>query len=276
MTRERVVRSGAVDLVALLSLATPVETEAPLLAEALGVTPYEAALALRVPSPTIVLRTGDRQKALDLLAKLRARGHDAVACDENAVVFAAEMAHLKTFRFDDDGFDYTSSQGGAGRVRWSEIVAVVRAVHRSRQEHLEKSTSRKIDFGRAAMSGGLMLTKKVTTSSVKAVEEREQVAYVFSSSGVPVLVRESRVHYEGLGDARRPSTVENFAALLAHVRARIPALAYDERLAAPRPGGEKVQAGAHGTSSASSTDAVDVLAHLVAMAIVRRTARATP
>lgn len=276
MTRARVVPSRAVDLVAILSLATPVEAEAPILAEALGVTPYEAALALRVPSPSIVLRTADRAKALDLLAKLRARGHDAVACDEGAVISASEMAHLKTFRLDDDGFDFTSAQGGAGRVRWSEIVAVVRAVHRTRHEHLEKSTSRKIDVGRAAMSAGLMLTKKVTTSAVKAVEEREQVAYVFPSSGAPVLIRESRVHYDGLGDARRTSTVENFAALLAHVRARIPEKAYDERLVAPRPGNEKVQAGPHGTASASSTDAVDVLAHLVAMAIVRRTARATP
>lgn len=264
------------DLVALLSLATPVEAEAPLLAEALGVTPYEATLLLRTPSPAIVLRTHDRAQALGLLAGLRARGHDAVACDESVVVSAAEMDHLRSFRLDDDGIDYASSQGGHGRVRWSEIVAVVRAVHRSRQEHLEKSTGRKFDLGRAAMSGGLMLTKKVSTSAVKAVEEREQVAYVFPASGTPVLVRESRVHYEGLGDARRPSTVENFAAFLTLVRERIPAHAYDDRLVAPRPSGEKLHVGSHGTTSASSTDAVDVLAHLVAMAVVRRAPRDAP
>jgi len=261
-----------VDIVALVALATTVEEEAPRLAADLGSTPYETALLLRTPPPVPLLRTADRARALDVLAKLRARGHDAVACDEAAVATGEAMTHVRSFRFEADAFDVSTSTNTNDRARapWSDIIALVRAMHRSSSQSVEKSTQRNFSLGRAALSGGVLLTKTTTKETKHTAEEREQVLYVFRRSGPPMLVGQSRALYTGLGGELRPSQVENFATLVRLLRERAPAAAYDERLLRPRPGLDRVQAGAGGAASASTSDAIDVLAHLVALALSRR------
>ena len=256
---------------ALVALSTAVEVEAPLLAADLGATPYETALLLRAPSPVLLLRTDDRARATDLLAKVRGRGHDVVACDASAVVSSAAMVHVRSLSFEADALVVTTPGGPAARLEWGDAVAFVRAVHRSRSESVEKNTSQKFDLGRAAMSGGMMVTKKVTTTTKLAAEEREPVLYVFRQSGAPLLFQQSRTRYEGLGADLKPSQLENFATLVRILRERAPRAAYDERLLAPRPSNDRVRAGANGAVSSSTSDGVDLLAHLVAMAASRAT-----
>ena len=256
---------------ALIALGTPVEVEAPLLAADLGATPYETALLLRAPSPVPLLRTDDRARAIDLLAKLRGRGHDVVACDASAVVASGSMTHVRSLVLEEDALVVTSAGGQVDRVEWGDAVAFVRAVHRTRNESVEKSSTQKFDLGRAAMSGGIMVTKKVTTTTKIASEEREPVLYVFRRNGAPLLFQQSRTRYEGLGRDLRPSQLENFATLVRALRDRAPRAAYDERLHAPRPGNDRVRAGANGAVSSSTSDGVDLLAHLVALAISRPT-----
>ena len=86
------------EIVAIVALGRSVEQEAPFLAADLGLTVYETAMMLRAPAPMIVYRGEDRSRTLDVLAKLRARGHDAVACDAEQVVSSDDMFRPKTFR----------------------------------------------------------------------------------------------------------------------------------------------------------------------------------
>lgn len=260
------------DIVAILSLATPVEDEAPHLAAALGLTVYEAALALRAPSPAPVLRTEDRARALALLAALRSRGHDAVACDAAAVATGAALFPVRTFAFGDDGLSCTSLASNAtAEVRWEDVVALVRAVHRSWSESLEKSTTQSLSLGRAALSGGLMMTKKVTTETKHSSSEHEPVLYLFRRQGPPLLFMQSRVRYDGLGGVLQPSQLQNFATLSRRLREHAPRAPYDERLVSARPSTDRVRAGANGGVSSSTADSVDLLAHLVALSTSRTT-----
>lgn len=257
------------DIVALMELRTTVEAEAPLLAGDLGSTPYETALLLRAPSPVPLLRTDDRARALDLLAKLRARGHDAAACDASAVVSTDAMTHVRSFRFEPDALVLAGAAQADERVPWRDVIAIVRAVHRTRTERIEKTDDRKLSLGRAAMSGGLLVTKKVTTTKTQSTEEREQVLYLFRHGGAPLLIRQSGARYEGLGAELRPSQLENFTTLVRLLRQHAPEAPYDERLLAPRPQLDRVRAGGGGVVSASTSDGVDLLAHLVALASAR-------
>lgn len=256
------------DVVALMSLASSVEDEAPRLAADLGSTAYETALLLRSPSPVPVLRTADRARALDLLAKLRARGHDAVACDASAVVSADAMMPVRSFRFDDDALLVTAANASVS-IPWTDLRAVVRAIHRTSSQQVEKSAEKKLSLGRAAMSGGVMMTKTVTKTAKLTVEEREQVLYVFRDNGSPLLAALSRTRYDGLGAELRPSQIENWNTLIRAVRARAPQALYDERLLAPRPGLDRPTVGSAGAVSASSSDGIDLLAHLIALAGTR-------
>jgi hypothetical protein len=256
-----------VDIVALTALRSSVEEEAPRLAADLGTTPYDTGLLLRSPPPVLLLRTDDRARALTLLTRLRERGHEAVACDAAAVVAADDMFHGRAPRFEVDALEVTAGSGEAERVAWVDVVALVRAMHRTRTEHVEKSSERKFSLGRAAMSGGVLLTKSVTQTTKHASEEREQVLYVFRRGGSPLFFTQSRTRYEGLGADLRPSQIENFSTLIRLLRERAPNAVYDERLLAPRPGLDRVRVGAvSGSVSASSSDGIDLLAHLIALA----------
>ena len=258
------------DVVALMALAGAVEEEAPLLAADLGTTAYEAALLLRSPPPVPILRTEDRARAVELVTRLRARRHDVVACESSAVVASDAMTPVRAFRLDEDAFVVTSTAAGApASVPWSDVVALIRAVHRTSSEHIEKSEQRKLSVGRAAMSGGFLLTKTVTNSTKHTVEEREQVLYVFRQGGAPLLATISRTRYEGLTAALRPSQIENFNTLVRMLRERAPHAVYDERLLAARPSLDRVRAGAAGAVSASTSEAIDLLAHLIALAGTR-------
>ena len=254
---------------ALVSLATSVEAEAPLLAAELGATPYETALLLRTPSPVPLLRTDDRARALALLGNLRARGHDVVACDAAAVISAEAMVNVRTFRFELDHLAVRPADGAEQRVAWGDIVSLVRAIHRRRTEQVEKTEERKFSLGRAALSGGVLVSKTITKAKVQSTEEREQVLYVFRHGGMPLLVSQSRTRYDGLGADLRPVQIENFNTLVRALRERAPDAPYDERLLGPRPGLDRIRAGAGGSSSSSSSDGIDLLAHLIALAVVR-------
>lgn len=260
---------------AVIALGTAVEVEAPLLAADLGMTPYEAALMLRVPSPAPVLRTDDRARAMALFERLRARGHDAVACEAGAVASSETMTQLRGFRLEADAFvlDTAPTARGPGeprRIPWGDIVAIVRANHRTRTERLEKHEEKRLSLGRAALSGGLMVARTRVKEAKVASEEREQVLYLFPSSGVPVFAAQSRVRYEGLGGALRPVQLENFTTLVRVLRDRALGAAYDERLLAPRPQIERVRTLTRGHETTSSAAGIDLLAHLVAMAVARR------
>lgn len=256
-----------VDIVALTALRSSVEDEAPRLAADLGTTPYDTALLLRSPPPVPLLRTEDRARALALLSRLRERGHDAVACDVSAVVPADAMVHVRSFRLELDALLVATTTTASDRVAWGEIVALVRAMHRTRTESEEKNAERKFSIGRAALSGGVLMTKTMTSTTKHASEEREQVLYVYRRGATPLLVTQSRARYDGLGTELRPSQIENFTTLIRLLRERAPDALYDERLLAPRPGLDRVRAGAtSGSVTATSSDGIDLLAHLIALA----------
>jgi hypothetical protein len=236
-------------VVAIVALGTPVETEAPILAAELGIVVYEAALLLRAPSPSIVLRTDDRGRAVALLGALRQRGHDSVACDTNAVVASSDMHFVRSFVLDADAL-----VDAGERLPYGSITALVRAVHSARIETTEKSNSKKISIGRAALTGGLLATKNVATERTRVSDAREHVLYVFASSPRPWIVVSSRARYDGLGEPLRPMQLENFERFVSVLRERCPTAAYDDRLVAVK---------------TADAETADLLANLVALAITR-------
>lgn len=238
-------------VVTLIALGGSADEEAPLLAPDLGVTAYEAGLLVRGALPSVVLRTPERARALDVLANMRRRGHEVVAFDEDAVVRGDALVQVRSFRLEDDAL--VAIVGAMEhRVGFAHVLAIVRAVHVSTTTSTETVKDRAISVGRALATGGLIATKTVESTRTATTESRDLVAYVFRDDGAPCLLAASRMRYDGLPEIR-PSQLENFAALVEIVRRRTPAAAYDERLLGARPGAD-----------------VDLLAHALALAATRR------
>jgi len=259
----------SVQIVAIVALGRSVEEEAPRLAEDLGLTTYETAVMLRAPMPVIVLRSEDRARALRVLDKLRSRGHDAVTCELDAVVSSDDMFRPRAFRFDAGDF-VGIGHGEERRLPLADVFALIRANHVTRTEDTVVDRQRRISLGRGALTGGLLMTKTTTTESRRVTSERESVLYVFRSDAPPWLLASTELRYDRLAEGMRISRMQNFEVLIDTLRARTPSAAFDARLLAVR-ASTTVVAASPTHLATSSSGALDVLAHVVAIALGRAT-----
>jgi hypothetical protein len=239
-------------------------------AAALGTTAYEARLALAGGFPAVVLTTPDGARAESIASSLRAHGDDAVACDAARVVSSEAMTALDRFTL---GPGAVTAGREAHLLPYADILCLLRAVHRRRAATETRTTETRFSAGRALLTGGLSNTKTVTKTTVESTDAREPVLYVFRRSGLPPwILRETGTHYEGLEEARGRTTIENFATTVRLLRERAPRALYDERLLLAHRARERHTlqgTSARATVTASSASGIDVLAHLIALAVQR-------
>jgi hypothetical protein len=267
-----------VHVVALVELAGPIEAEAAALAADLGTTAYEERLKLAAGLPAIVLTSAEPERARVLAQKLRARGHVVIGCDAAEVVAAGAMVSMRRFVFEADAVTLPDAPPNArGRLPFDDILALFRAMHTTQTETRTETTKKAFSAGRAVLTGGLVMSKKVSTESKSQATERDQVLYVFRRSGeTPWLLRERGTHYTGLGAQLGPASAQNFMTMISRLRAAAPGATYDERLlnarSAPTRAARSASVGSE-SLSVSSGSGVDLLAHVMAEAIARRALR---
>ena len=257
-------------VVAIAELHGSVEDEAAPLAADLGVTAYDARLLLATGTPAIVKTTPDKALALELLARVRARGHGAVACDAAAVVSSADMVAMRRPRLEKDAVTLHDRPGE--RLPYADVLALLPAVHQRRVDTATQTRETKLSMGRAVMTGGMAFTKTVKTTTRNATEERDVVLYVFRASGAPPwLLRERGTSWVGLGLPLAPSEGENYRLAVAALRERAPGATFDERLMTRKAGERSSLSGGGGntTVKTSSQAGVDLLAHVLGLWIAR-------
>ncbi len=235
-------------VVAIAELKTTIDAEAVALSSDLGISAYEARLVLASGTPTIVSMAFDKARALDLLARLRTRGHGAIACDASVVVASDAMTSMRRF--------------GLGAS----------AVHRQRTTSESEVRDSKFSVARAVMTGGIVMTKTVKRETRAVTDEREAVLYIFRRGGAPWILRERGTRWAGHGRPIAPTAGANFQTTVGLLRERMPRAVYDDRLVTRRSAPERmaVAAGAGGTTMTTSSEGgVDLLAHLLAIWISR-------
>ncbi len=244
-------------LVAITHLATSADEEASALAAELGGTAYEQRLRLAAGCPAIVLQTPDRDRAAEVLTRLRSRGHGAEACDDAAIVPLDSMVALRDFRFASDAIECVGTHGEpTDRVRYDDLLALVRLSDRRSEVTTTVEKQRSFSAARAIASGGLVVTKTTERASTTRSDSKEQVLALYRRAGRPLALRETSAHYDALGAERGPTTIVNFARAVDRIRALAPMAPYDDRLLQ-----RKLRDGDGG---------IEVVAHLVAMTIARR------
>ena len=213
-------------VVVLTSLAGSLDDEAKALAADLGSTPYETRMKLAPGMPAIVLSTTDTDAANQLATKLRARKHRAIVVRAASVVAASAMVSMRQVQLDGNGLD-----SGVEQLPWDDLSAIVHARTPQQPDQHETVKERKFSLGRAAMSGGLVMTKTVKREVTTYGEAAEHVLYLFRASGeTPWLMREHGTNYRGLGIALDPSSSRNFTLAIDQFRKRAPHAKFDDSL----------------------------------------------
>jgi hypothetical protein len=222
------------------------------LATELGTTLYELKLTLGAGLPAVVLATVDATLAASASSAIEAHGHVAELCDRRDVVASDTMTALRDFQLEPDALVASAS---GERLPYDDLLALLRASHRTVTTKTEDVKERKFRPGMAIATGGLVLSKTTTHEVTSRSETRQQVLYLFRRSGAaPMILRERTARYMGLGADLRPTSLENFATTLRLLRERAPGAFYDERLMSGRP----IRGVAEGIPAA------DILAHLLA------------
>ncbi len=218
-------------VVAVTRWGSPLQEELPELAARLGIVAYDLRLRLAGGLPVVFARLEDGMEAAGHVEFLRARGHGAVACDAEAIPGPEDQLVPVDFELTATALRGISTRGRRFELPYAEIAALVHVACVTSAEHIVTTQEKKFAPGRAVLSGGMVLRKKVDRVDKTVTEEQEQMIYMFCPSDpVPCVCKELTLRYEGLGDERQLATVQNFATLSKRLRTLAPHAFYDQRL----------------------------------------------
>jgi hypothetical protein len=230
------------------------------LAAVLGLTPFEARLALAAVQPHVVLRTPLRERAVDVARRLVQCGYDAIALDRADVVPVERMVHLRRFAIGTTGLRADSS---GPTLAFDEVSALVRVA--ATTAVLRTTREKEIEAVRGRRTEGEVERTHVERATDHAL-------FLFPrSEGTPWVLCAGEARYLALGPALRPTSIENFLVTVALLRERAPQAPYDERFAV-HPLARQAQVHVRGFESAApelGDDGVEVPVQLLARWLTR-------
>jgi hypothetical protein len=218
-------------VVAVMRWGPPLQEELPALAARLGMVAYDLRLRLTGGLPVVFARVADGVEAAGHVEFLRARGHGAVSCDADAVPGPEDQLVPIDFEPTATALHGMSTGGRRFELPYTEILAMVHVACVTSAEHTVTTQEKKFAPGRAVLSGGMVLRKKVDRVDKTVTQEQEQMIYMFCGSHPALCVwKELTLRYEGLGDQRQLTAAQNFATLSKRLRTLAPHAFHDQRL----------------------------------------------
>jgi len=165
---------------------------------------------------------------------LRAAGFVAFASDESEVPSDERRVVARGLELFGDGFVALDGFGRRHACPAGALGAFLRGVRILESSETVKSVERKLDLGKAVLTGGLLVTRKVETTSARTTSEKESFVLVQRKDGLPdIMLRERRLNYQCLDRDLQPSTHQNLLRLTARLRALAPEVPLDDRITRP-------------------------------------------
>jgi hypothetical protein len=197
-------------------------------------------------------------RAARIAADLTGLGFTVITCDPVSVPADDERVLARRIDFADRVLVVTDGQGNTHTCAPERMGLFQRGVRHARQTTKVTTSDRRFAVGKALLSGGLLLTRKVERTSVKISESQEAFLLIQRTDGEPdIMVYERRVNYEFLGPALLPSSRANFDLVCRHLCALAPTVSTDDRVSHP---------GFVSGLPATRADPVDLALLLVALA----------
>ncbi len=260
-------------LVATVRQAADLDRAVLVLVESAGMTQAEARMRL-APEPPALLARVPAERAAELVAALGRAGAVALAIDET-VPSDADRFQARSFVFLDEGPTFTARSGATLALGWAEVRLVLRGLRTARTTTEHTETSRGFSMGRAVLTGGLVLTKKTSSTVRGSQEDSEQFVLVHGNGGERILLAEKVLEFSGLGPLLQPARAANIGVVSQELKRRAPRAFHDDRLVRlgrrSLPfvfGGEQVlRSGGSEVRRSETRSSVDVLAEVLDQAV---------
>jgi hypothetical protein len=200
------------------------------LADALGITVYEARQRMLGNGPAVVASFADPQPALDLSGKLNQNGIATLIFDATEVRSSAGYFIVHRFVFEKRAIRIETNNGQPSEIPYDEIDLLLPCTSIVGVSGQKTVTERKLSIGKTILSGGLPMTTKVERQEAVTSEERTKVLYLYAGKRRPAIFSQVGMTFDGLGDAMKLSRELNFTHLTSELRRLCPKAVYDDRL----------------------------------------------
>ncbi|HUM09703.1 MAG TPA: hypothetical protein VLT82_02025 [Myxococcaceae bacterium] len=215
-------------LVSTVRLPPQLDAAVEALVDSAGMSAAEARMRL-APEPPALLARVPPERATELVAALGRAGLVALAIDQT-VPSDADRFQARSFAFQDGGAIFTSRSGETLGLAWNEVQLVLRGIRISRTSTTHTETSRAFSMGRAVLTGGLVMTKKTSSTVRDSQEDSEQFVLVHGSGGERVILAEKALEFSGLGPLLQPARAANLGVVAQELKRWAPAAFHDDRL----------------------------------------------
>jgi hypothetical protein len=197
-----------------------------------GLALADVSRALAGTLPRILLRAAPAGRRI--AEELEAAGFIAFAGEEAEVLTDKQRILPRTLELSAEGLLAVDAGGQRHGCPRGAMEAFLRGIRLVETSEVTKTVTRKLDLGKALLTSGLSVTKKVETTSERTTSEKESFLLIQRRDGLPdLLIRERRLSYQCLGPAIQPSTFGNFTALVARLQSIAPSAPLDDRITRP-------------------------------------------
>ena len=211
--------------------------------------------------PRVLTAAADPDQAQAMASALELAGFAPVVFDPALVPDDEQRLLPRQLRVESAGLVAVDDRGIEHPCPAAAIDLAQRGIRSTRSSMKVKTTERRLDIGRAVLSGGLMLTRKVDKTTVKTTGGDEGFVLIQRNDGAPdIMLYERRLDYRFLGAEMQPSSHANLQLLWDRLQPLVPAGGTDERVGRP---------GFISGLPATSADPLDLALHLVALARTR-------
>jgi hypothetical protein len=234
-TRPRRYNKGVAHGGLLAVVRVPVGAEARLkAAKATGLALADLNRRLAGTLPRVLMSGVSEAQASEVSEALESLGFLVVTCDPQTVPGDDERVIARGLEFADRALVVADAQGNTHTCEPRAIALFLQGVRASRTSTKVTTSERRFTPGRALLSGGLLLTRKVEKTTVKTGEHPEWFVLVQRNDGGPdIIIYERRIDYRFLGAEMLPSSRGNLELVCTRLRGLAPGVVTDDRLGQP-------------------------------------------
>ncbi len=216
-------------VLALHRVTLPPEAATEAIGRVLGLGAYEARLKANVAAPgPVVAATSADEETLEIYAEtLSGMGVPAFVIGNASGV---QPFVARRIAFGARACVVESRDGGRVEVPYSGVDLCLRGIGMTDFETTQTETSRKLSLGRAVLSSGLLITKKVETVKSQTTSKRSGFLLVQLGPDQIVALDEEALQYDGLGDDMKATRSLNFGFVCQRIKAACPDAIHDEQL----------------------------------------------
>jgi hypothetical protein len=226
-----------------------------------GLPPADFSRRLAGTMPRVLLAAAPVDRVEALVDGFESLGFVAFSCDPAAAPSDDDRLLVRGIDVEAGGLAFLDGQGKRHTCAGAAVSLIQRGVLVTTTSEKVRTNERRLDVGKAVLTGGLMVTSKVQKQSVRIEETREAFLLLQRNDGQPdAMVYERRVDYRFLGADKQPASHANLERTLASLRILAPDAPVDDRVARP---------GFVTGLPLTSSDPVDLALYLVTLARTR-------